>query len=397
MSYFTRFLIVFLPGFWLLGLLIPALYLLYLKNIKRPISLLYNRDPYSWWIVIFFFLQIISVAFSVFEDYFTSVRLLAIVHNMLAFTFVILGYAFAVNVAIREQIVKDIKVLFLFLTISSILVFVFSMLSNSYLSYPGLLAFATEADNPFTYVIFNQQGWIANIEFARSRVMAVFPNGSAILILVVYLILISNNNVSKRNHFYFDLLFVAATFTTGSRNGILISIFIFLIQFINTKGKLLFLVLIIPIIFSLMIYLIKTASDLRQDSNDTRLELYWDSIIYSYEHNPILGLGLKPKVQGIANGELPIGSHSTLLGYFIKNGILGGTCALFFYCYLIYISFKRLGELIFTKKVYYKTAFTINIGMVLILTSLLFDDFDSLEIVPFYFGILLFIFKNNES
>lgn len=396
MSLISKAIIYLSPVLWLLGLLLPMYYVFFIKNIKRIVRPLEKRDSYLWLVLLFIGVQLLSVALSVLQDYFEIDRLAAISHNLVAFSFLPLGYSLACDDSARADIVSTLSGLFLFISILSIGAFAFSMTTSQYLNYPGIIKLVSGVDSDFTQVLINQPGWVANAEFPRSRVMAMFPNGSAILMLILYVLLFYHSRFGLLKKIVFGSLFVLATFTTGSRNGVFIAMVVFLAQLIDNKRLLFFLLFMVPLIVIGTFMAIEFLSDLRKDSNDTRLELYWDSIRFSFERNPILGLGLKPKVDQIAEGSLPIGSHSTLLGYFIKNGIMGGIIALFFYTYLIAKAGMRLWTLILTKMTYSVQKLVLNVGVIAILTSLLFDDLDAFEVVPFYFGFLLWSFKNEN-
>jgi hypothetical protein len=151
-----------------------------------------------------------------------------------------------------------------------------------------------------------------------------------------------------------------------------------------------------PIVVVVSVLTVEMLTDLRKDSNETRIELYKASMEYSLDHNAIFGLGLKPKVAEIADGELPIGSHSTLLGYFIKNGLLGGLVASFFYLYFLITAAGRITLLILTKRNYTTQKLVLNLGVIFTLGTLLFDDLDAFELIPFYFGFLIYSFRMND-
>lgn len=58
----------------------------------------------------------------------------------------------------------------------------------------------------------------------------------------------------------------------------------------------------------------------REGSNESRFELYAYSLGEVFWTNPIFGLGIKPRA-GVF--DIPIGSHSTYLGAFVKTGFFG--------------------------------------------------------------------------
>jgi hypothetical protein len=64
-------------------------------------------------------------------------------------------------------------------------------------------------------------------------------------------------------------------------------------------------------------------ADLRADSTDTRFLLYKETLAASLQ-SPLIGIGVKPRTDayGVA-ASLPLGSHSTILGTYLKTGLVG--------------------------------------------------------------------------
>lgn len=70
----------------------------------------------------------------------------------------------------------------------------------------------------------------------------------------------------------------------------------------------------------------------RIDSNSTRLNLYRNSVNEALTINPLFGLGIK-NVE--SNAGIPLGSHSTYIGFLYRTGIVGSlimVAALIVYC-----------------------------------------------------------------
>jgi len=65
--------------------------------------------------------------------------------------------------------------------------------------------------------------------------------------------------------------------------------------------------------------LIFTLINSRAGSNNTRMQIYSESIVLTFTKSPIWGLGIKK----ISESGYPLGSHSTYIGVFYKTGIIG--------------------------------------------------------------------------
>jgi len=111
--------------------------------------------------------------------------------------------------------------------------------------------------------------------------------------------------------------------TTGSRMATLIAIILTVVQYVNSKNKLLILMGIFLLFLPPSYFAIKELIAMREDSNVVRRKLYIDSIELMTQTNLLFGTGIKPRLPDIANGKLPVGSHSTIIGYIVKNGIFG--------------------------------------------------------------------------
>jgi O-antigen ligase len=95
--------------------------------------------------------------------------------------------------------------------------------------------------------------------------------------------------------------------------------------------------------------------------------------------NPLLGLGLKPRIDAI---NVPIGSHSTYIGTFIKSGFLG----IFFLFSWIFMSLLKLSKSAPTSNLMYKLCL---FSILTIFLWMITEDIDAPQFVSFTFFILL--------
>lgn len=138
---------------------------------------------------------------------------------------------------------------------------------------------------------------------------------------------------------------------TNSRTGQLLYLLLLMAYFLFTfqswffrlykqrKYALLFLgsfaVLAVAVLCSgLILRIFDSIMNMREGSNNMRMQIYTQSITTMLERSPIIGIGIKDML-----GEYPLGSHSTYIGVFYKTGILGG---LIYLCSMVYLAMKIL-------------------------------------------------------
>lgn len=391
---YTKFFLRFFPLSWLLGLIIPFIYSLLIFNLGHLQKLLTKKkDSIIAILVVLLLFQILSVIPSFFYKFFSFERLIAVIHNISAFSFIILGYAIMYDSTIKTYLSKIIYKLFF---ITCLWIFIGSMYSLITLesleivTIPKLIGI----DSIFVRAKFNSMAWHFTNNFPRSRVLATYPNGTG-LILMLFYFLFSYYNFSKSTKFKLSshLIFILCVFATGSRLYLVFSLCIAILSFIDNKKKLFYsLIFALPFFF---IFAVPLIEDLffktRFQSNQQRLEIYFDSINLMLKTNPFTGLGIKPRIPEIVE-QHPIGSHSTLLGYYVKCGVFYGTFVLIIYIKLFYEYLKKMFNYCFGLSLFNKKNFYFSNFFIMIIIASLFEDFDAYELVPFLFGIVLWIY-----
>lgn len=130
------------------------------------------------------------------------------------------------------------------------------------------------------------------------------------------------------------------------------------------------------------------------ESNATRSLLIQNSINFYWNESPVFGLGIKPIDREILGGlPYPIGSHSTIVGSFVKSGLIGGLLLLLFYISLISKWIKLIFQFLLTSIKFNKDVFYTSICIMTILIASFFEDIDAYELIPLYLGMLLYLFR----
>ena len=368
--------------FWLFGLLIPHLYLLFITSILKIKKTFIDSNLFVY-LLIFLLIQILSLCGSFFYPFFSWIRFAGAIHNIAVFLFIFSGINFVLTFGVLEtsQIAKVIfKWIVLLVTIFSILSLTFKI----YFSYPGLLAFLDV--NKYTMVKMNGYAWYIFDNFPRASVYGIYPNSTGLLLTILYPI----QKFNKPKLGLLDFLFVFACFMTGSRIFLMISIIQVCFLFFKNKSRFLFILVFIPLILSALMPYLYDLYLLREGSNIQRMEIYSSSINLMLQTNPIIGVGIKPFIEDLTmGGHYPLGSHSTLIGYFFKNGLLGGIYILCGYLFIFARFIVYIIQFSFFSKIFERSRFLLEASFVLIVISSLLEDFDAYEPIMLYFGILI--------
>ncbi len=379
--------------FWFVGLLVPFLYFSFLINIRRALKFSVKNNVFTFFFYILLLVQFISVLLSMFNGYFSFGRFGAILHNTFAFTFLFFGYYFAIFYSDLIDKEKVFRKLFYLTAIFSICVALHSFITKSNISYPGFLYFITGMKNDNTFVNFTHSGYILNFTIPRARVFGTFPNTTAFILVTLFSLF---TITSKKPSLTAGIILIIACITTGARFTSLVSVLLVVLQFVNSRVKLIVLSMTVTILLFFSIGIINMISESRIDSNDTRSDLYYESIKLTNRTNPVFGLGLKPIVNSIADGELPVGSHSTFIGYYVKNGLVGFSIVVLFVLVVLILVVANI-IFVYIDGINYLEGWKIFgiISMPILLSVLSFDDLDAYELLPFLLGMQIYFFEKS--
>lgn len=389
--------IVVLKSFylWLSGLVIPAFYFYLLLSFKNCVKF-FAKKGWNIFIILFFiylFVQIISFAISPFNDFFSPSRFIAAFRNAMCAIFIFYGYYFCARNEFTIE--KFIKNLFLIVSILSIVSFLVSFLLQRELGYPGVLAIISGVENLQTTVNFTHNGFILNFTVPRARVFGLYPNTTAILLLIIYSIFFFKVG---RKSFFHDALLVLSVLSTGARLPLFIAFLLIIMSYVQSWKSFSLLLIIAVLNITNIGDLLSRVADSRAGSNNSRSTLYLKSIELTNRTNPIFGIGSKPKLAEVVGGTLPVGSHSALIGSYVKHGIVAFAIIFFLFFYIFFVSFLNtiLGLSKYFRGYGLKKNFLFSLWCLpLISIAFLSEDFDAYELIPFFFGILLFFYTRN--
>lgn len=379
---------------WMLGLHYFYLYYFFFMNLKRFAYKNITADRTCFFLVSFFLFQLLSTFLSINSLYFSYDRLAAILHNEIVYLFIPIGYLAYESKSMNSIIRKSTPFVLVSFSMIIIISSVFSHYLHSGISYSNLLS---EIIPEFPRTVLTKIGWYEGEAQVRNLSFAIFPNATALLLLILYAI--SYEKLLERPVLYRVIisgLVIAGIIFTGSRIVSLFAILNLSLLFLTRPGSfkailVVGLLFLIPFAGSLLqqlneVYLARSAS------NSARYFIQSFSLKLMYETSPIFGLGIKPRVDELFQGHFPVGSHSTYIGYYVKNGLLGGSLILFFFLSLFLKSLR-----VVVQERLNRHKFILNILFIEILIILFFEDIDAYELNALLFGFLIAYVKGTFS
>ncbi len=323
--------------------------------------------------LLFGLIQLLSTGVSVLGSWFQADRLAPMLHNVLVYFIFVFSFLTVCNYRVNHWagIFKGaVFINFIFY----ILIYIYSG-NVSEVSYSGVLH----------EVNFSRAGFIFEGGSVRISFMGFYVNTAAIiscLIFFLYFSLAFNSEKEKIWLFAAYTCSLIAVLMSGSRVVIFVMlIFPILVVFKAIAFRYLGLILA-PFVVFLFFYLgvFDTINGYREGSSDTRAVIYDVSLSLMQASNLITGLGIKPYTAAV---DFPLGSHSTYIGYFVKNGLIGLAFVLIYFFFILRELFKSIS--ITSSSIPYIR------WMLVLLVSVIFafEDLDAFELNAVLFGIML--------
>lgn len=252
---------------------------------------------------------------------------------------------------------------------------------------PGILSTAQHAS-------FTRADWGAGVPIPRSMVMAGFPTSAAMVVaalgfLALYRCSMLNNKWREAVVNLLMLVCVAMTLTRTIVVGMIIGYLA--TNFVRKKTNFRILIIVFiafTTVFTASWYLSRqehtgyqSAASFRSSSTETRMASYKAAYELAMNEGPIFGLGVKPRDD--AQLKIPVGSHSTPIGMFLKGGIFAEILALLllfiipaYWTFAMYVRYSRAREKSW-KDTCYKH-FVLSFRFLLVLFPwLIFEDVDA--------------------
>jgi hypothetical protein len=360
------------PFFWAIGLKYVYLYFMFLVAIKLTVNNVkeaFKRfTPFFFIAFLFLVYQIISTCIGVFISDISLIRLIAIFHNY----FIYLIFVVVAAVATFRDIKVPLYVILICIFVTFLYLFLYMF--NLELFWEGLLE----------KVVFAEKGYLGEGSLIRLSVFSDYYNATAILFIGVFYLLYKDSvGDSSVLSVLLYLLFLVMLFATGSR--MIVALFLFFIPFlfirnfyITLVGYFILCCLVLMFLSDILLFL----DSLREDSSGTRKFIYNYSIAYVEDVNPYTGLGYKPKFDWM---KYPVGSHSSFVGYYVKNGFIG----IFLWLLLIMTMLYYCSKAMFLSPKHERQRLFFKVVMLLVLIVVFgLEDLDAFELNAFVFGLV---------
>lgn len=326
-----------IPLWWVLGAGVVVFHLAALLVVLRRPRCLVPASLFQVWLLLLIALLSLSLVVFLFEDATEVNRLVGAFNNIS-----ILGVGYCFFSFFRHGFARDTQQVVVLskklgwlskcsFALGGVAVFALVVMHASEVSFPTALGLITpKMDNLiglYQRADLVAIDWFSESSVPRLTVLSANPTSSAALVAIGWFIVLgaisAKSNWRALLGFFAISLIVAATLTRGAMAGIALGLLLWL--FLIAGPKLRFS--IIPLVPLVIVGLLATASDgldransAREASSETRLASYRMSYEVTMDQSPVIGLGIKPRVDNLV---IPLGSHSTVLSTLVRGGLLG--------------------------------------------------------------------------
>jgi len=363
---------VLYPLLWALGLKYLYLYGIFALYFKRGISDLANayanKKMFYLLAISFLFYQLLSTVIGVYLSEVPLSRFIGIIHNYFVYC---LFVVFSAITLIRGF---DAPFYTIFIAGFCALIYLISSIFGLEVLWHGI----------FGVVVFVDKGYLDEGSIPRLSVFSDYYNATAILAIgVFYLLARKALDAPLLIRFLIFSIFLIVLLGTGSRLAVLLYFGLIPLLFVKDLRVMFFIYglgLLLLVLVGLELY--QYFDSLREDSSDTRKFIYEYSIEYVNAVNPYTGLGFKPKFDWM---KYPVGSHSSFVGYYVKNGFVG---IIFWVSICLYVLIKAVANLLNASRFKRVAAFDLMVVSILFI-FFGFEDMDAFELNAIFLGVVV--------
>lgn len=287
----------------------------------------------------------------------------------------------------------------LFLAVLSLGVFIFILTGGKNLVFSTpFSALADAAGDTMlvkqsVYVMIVVFDWFAAGERARFNAVATYPTATAAVIMMVFMVILSEGSAKKRmKTAVLGLLLLGLTMTLARMTVVSLVISLTAIFLVKRRRFILECLGLVTLGLWASPWLIRLMNflwGLREGSGTTRLDIYIYSLQRLQGADWILGLGIKPREDFF---DFPIGSHSTIISLIYKTGLIGALAFILFQG-VLFLRWYQLKDLVVNRPAEF--SFWRGLGMVFIGMGLwsLTEDLDAPQIAAFMYFSMVGIFE----
>lgn len=269
--------------------------------------------------------HIVSIYINIMTTNYSFERILAAINTALVWIIAILIYLYYKNnkININEIAKYSINNLIIMLVILLISLISYYILNIRELSIFGKSLYGID--------------WYGGVDVIRFVGLLEYPNLVALFFMIFYpLAIFKYNTTSFLKKVLISTIFLIPVIYSRSRSGYILAIiaiiFCLLNDYLNDikrrKYINIFFIMIVMITIFILVFggveflkeKLITMFNSREGSNNTRINIYIESIRVTLANSPIIGVAIKNFI-----GDYPLGSHSTYIGVFYKTGLFGIT------------------------------------------------------------------------
>lgn len=325
------------PFVWLIGLSA-----FYIQTVAIVIALSGCIKHYRFhWALIPLLLYIFVYCLSVLLNFQTSGldRIIGSVYNLSYWVSGVLIAQYALQNGCNYKVDFNERFSGILLSVVFALMVVLKLVGAAPITLPTLASFLVNPDSVPELIgdtlrlpLLNQEWYFGEMS-TRFSILSPYANACASAIYLLFIF--ATRNESKVSLSFIVLLVMAfsVVYSTNSRSVIAIfSVYLLYVGFLKVSRGIglvpvialsLCLVCSVVLVFGhVLLDFAEGVFQSRAGSNSLRFQSYIQAINLTIGTNPVLGIGVKPN-DGLG---IPLGSHSTLIGVFVKTGLIGVLC-----------------------------------------------------------------------
>jgi hypothetical protein len=364
------------------GLAIPFAYLLAALSLPAVVNQLVNKRRVLLQVgLLLLGVQVFSTLLAISSPYLEPTRFIAILHNYAVFGFILVGAALYSIPGYRAVLVRNLAPAILSLIVAALVAYLYSLKTGGSFGYDTVTG-------PVNYV---GSGFLSGSVIPRLSAFGVYSNSAAIFFCSLYFLysIESPDKVISAKGVFVWLLLVTVIGMTGSRIALASALAFYPLFWARSRIS---VSLLLVGGFAGLLWLTSVGGldfilESRSGSTATRFNIYQQSLSRMFDQSIVFGIGIKPYVSEVPN--YPLGSHSAILGYFFKQGLLGGGIVTLLILYALYRYMMTWLVPVLINGSVARPCYVAELSVVMLILIYAFEDLDAFEINAFLLGCIL--------
>lgn len=351
--FFANFLaLISVPILWASGFDFFALHVLAIWVAVRHTRSIYPSNSFDLLYLTGIFVLLVSITITAMSGLVEFGRIFAAANNLSILVIGYIYFKFASTYSWSRSI-KEGNVYRHWMTISVVGIFAASIIADFIwialgreITFPTVFGALTPASlsgliGQYREATLVTGNWFLGQTLPRTYLLAAYATGSALVIYMIFLCTIPliNSKLDKLRTSYAVLLILSSvsvllTLSRASIIAILISICVAAVYFLFGRRALVITAILgALVVVGLMLKpdVISSINETRAGSSSLRLRVYSMSFDAVTSQSPMIGFGVKPRLENLL---IPIGSHSTPMSLLVRGGFFAAVPLVL--CLLVY-------------------------------------------------------------